>query len=98
MQLCPTVRTSSYLCVMRQIPGEIQQKGNNKKEEQSVCKKKLKEKAKQRFEGLCADNLDLEGDAAVLDDKHEEAFFLAKVKALEKQKAIFSRNIAEINK
>ena len=41
MQLCPTVRTSSYLCVMRQIPGEIQQKGNNKKEEQSesVCKK-----------------------------------------------------------
>ena len=63
----------------------------------------MKEKAKQRFEGLCADNLDLEGNAAVLDDKREEAFakrdfFLAKVKALEEQKAVFSRNIAEINK
>ena len=73
------------------------------KKKNRASAKKLKEKAKQRFEGLCADNLDLEGDAAVLDDKRDEAFakrdfFLAKVKALEEQKAVFSRNIAEINK
>ena len=73
------------------------------KKKNRASAKKLKEKAKQRFKGLCADNLDLESDAAVLDDKREEAFakrdfFLAKVKALEEQKAVFSRNIAEINK